>query len=362
MLDSLQLTADYQVATPVNWQDGQDVIIVPAVSDEDAKAKFPKGWKAPEALPAGDAAAQQVTGSPGHSDDATRAAHPGRVVAGLGPASASYGAAGPAGDRALRLRRHGGGLAAPRRAGLGLRSDQRGPARCSRPRRRPGSPGGARPRLRSRPHHGHAGRRLPRGRRSSASTPRTPSWPRPPGAGPARCRFQVADVTRTPLPGAPADLIYARFLVVHLPDPHAAVAALGRPAASGRRPGGGGTRTHRHRRRRLPPLSGAGLGGGGRPGRRSLRRPAPGRGAPAPVPPRWCCAGRTPLDVPAGRAATIFSLNLGIWGDDPAVGAVAARARRRPGRTPASAPARPVHRGHPVVDAPVRRAPSRIRL
>ena len=34
------------VATPVNWKDGEDVIIVPAVSDEDAKAKFPKGWKA----------------------------------------------------------------------------------------------------------------------------------------------------------------------------------------------------------------------------------------------------------------------------------------------------------------------------
>ena len=46
VLDSLQLTADYQVATPVNWQDGQDVIIVPAVSDEDAKGKFPNGWKA----------------------------------------------------------------------------------------------------------------------------------------------------------------------------------------------------------------------------------------------------------------------------------------------------------------------------
>ncbi|MGH9020146.1 MAG: peroxiredoxin [Acidimicrobiales bacterium] len=46
VLDSLQLTAGYQVATPVNWTDGDDVIIVPAVSDEDAKAKFPKGWKA----------------------------------------------------------------------------------------------------------------------------------------------------------------------------------------------------------------------------------------------------------------------------------------------------------------------------
>ncbi len=46
VIDSLQLTANYSVATPVNWTDGDDVIIVPAVSDEDAKAKFPKGWKA----------------------------------------------------------------------------------------------------------------------------------------------------------------------------------------------------------------------------------------------------------------------------------------------------------------------------
>ena len=46
VIDSLQLTAGYQVATPVDWKDGEDVIIVPAVSDEDAKAKFPKGWNA----------------------------------------------------------------------------------------------------------------------------------------------------------------------------------------------------------------------------------------------------------------------------------------------------------------------------
>ena len=44
VIDSLQLTAKYQVATPVDWKDGDDVIIVPAVSDEDAKAKFPNGW------------------------------------------------------------------------------------------------------------------------------------------------------------------------------------------------------------------------------------------------------------------------------------------------------------------------------
>ena len=46
VIDSLQLTAGYQVATPVDWKDGDDVIIVPAVSDEDAVAKFPKGWNA----------------------------------------------------------------------------------------------------------------------------------------------------------------------------------------------------------------------------------------------------------------------------------------------------------------------------
>jgi alkyl hydroperoxide reductase subunit AhpC len=45
VIDSLQLTAQHQVATPVNWQDGDDVIIVPAVSDEAAKEKFPGGWK-----------------------------------------------------------------------------------------------------------------------------------------------------------------------------------------------------------------------------------------------------------------------------------------------------------------------------
>jgi thioredoxin-dependent peroxiredoxin len=45
VLDSLQLTANYSVATPVNWQHGEDVIITTAVSDEDAKEKFPKGFR-----------------------------------------------------------------------------------------------------------------------------------------------------------------------------------------------------------------------------------------------------------------------------------------------------------------------------
>ena len=46
VIDSLQLTAQYSVATPVNWKDGDDCIIVPAVTDEQAKEKFPAGWNA----------------------------------------------------------------------------------------------------------------------------------------------------------------------------------------------------------------------------------------------------------------------------------------------------------------------------
>jgi alkyl hydroperoxide reductase subunit AhpC len=45
VIDSLQLTAKHSVATPVNWKNGEDVIIVPSVSDEQAKEKFPGGWK-----------------------------------------------------------------------------------------------------------------------------------------------------------------------------------------------------------------------------------------------------------------------------------------------------------------------------
>lgn len=44
VIDSLQLTAKHQVATPVNWKSGEDVIIVPALSNEDATKKFPDGW------------------------------------------------------------------------------------------------------------------------------------------------------------------------------------------------------------------------------------------------------------------------------------------------------------------------------
>ena len=45
VIDSIQLTATHKVATPANWKDGGEVIIVPAVSDEEAKTKYPEGWK-----------------------------------------------------------------------------------------------------------------------------------------------------------------------------------------------------------------------------------------------------------------------------------------------------------------------------
>ena len=48
LLDSNQLTALHQVATPVNWKPGEDVIIVPSVSDEQAKERYPDGWKSPK--------------------------------------------------------------------------------------------------------------------------------------------------------------------------------------------------------------------------------------------------------------------------------------------------------------------------
>jgi alkyl hydroperoxide reductase subunit AhpC len=47
VLDSMQLTAKHKVATPVNWKQGEDVIILPAVTEEEAKQKYPGGWKAP---------------------------------------------------------------------------------------------------------------------------------------------------------------------------------------------------------------------------------------------------------------------------------------------------------------------------
>jgi len=47
LLDSCQLTAKNQVATPVNWKQGEPVVILPSISDEAAKEKYPDGWDAP---------------------------------------------------------------------------------------------------------------------------------------------------------------------------------------------------------------------------------------------------------------------------------------------------------------------------
>ena len=47
VIDSLQLTAKHKVATPVNWKQGEDVIIAGSVSDDEAKKQYPQGWKAP---------------------------------------------------------------------------------------------------------------------------------------------------------------------------------------------------------------------------------------------------------------------------------------------------------------------------
>jgi alkyl hydroperoxide reductase subunit AhpC len=47
VVDSIQLAAQHKVATPVNWKQGDDVIILPTVSEEEAKQKYPGGWKAP---------------------------------------------------------------------------------------------------------------------------------------------------------------------------------------------------------------------------------------------------------------------------------------------------------------------------
>jgi trans-aconitate 2-methyltransferase len=138
---------------------------------------------------------------------------------------------------------------------------------------------------------------------------------------PARCGFRVADVTRRPLPGGPADLIYARFLVVHLPDPHAAVSAwAGRLAPGGvlviEEPERIDTEDTDFRRYLELASVVVGVRGGDLYAGRLLAEA---------VPPSTAVVARrsTPLDVPTAQAATIFSLNLAAWRDDPAVAAAA---------------------------------------
>jgi len=137
-------------------------------------------------------------------------------------------------------------------------------------------------------------------------------------AAPPGCRFEVADVTRTPLPGAPADVIYARFLVVHLPDPRAALAAW----AGALTPGGVLVVEEPERIdtddadfRRYLELASVVVGarGGDLYAGRLLAD------APVPASSTVVLDRSSPLDVASGLAATIFSLNLATWRDDPAV-------------------------------------------
>jgi SAM-dependent methyltransferase len=141
-----------------------------------------------------------------------------------------------------------------------------------------------------------------------------------------RCRFEVADVTGASLPGAPADLIYGRFLLVHLPQPGAALATW-----TGQLEPGGVLVVEEPesietddgdfaRYLELASIVVAGRGGDLYAGR-FLTDARPPSGT-------VILRRRTPLDVPVGLAATIFSLNLATWGDDPAVAEVAGPAER----------------------------------
>ena len=142
----------------------------------------------------------------------------------------------------------------------------------------------------------------------------------------SRCRYVVTDVTAPPLPGAPADVIYGRFLLVHLRHPHAALSVW----AGQLRPGGllvveeperiDTDDTDFVRYLELASIVVAVRGGDLYAGR--ILADA------APASTEVVISRSAALDVPAGRAATIFSLNLATWGDDPAVAAVADQAER----------------------------------
>ncbi len=141
------------------------------------------------------------------------------------------------------------------------------------------------------------------------------------GAGPGRCRFMVGDVSRTPLPCAPADLVYGRFLLVHLPNPKATVTAW----AGELRPGGVVVVEEPERidtddpdfcrYLELAAAVVADRGGDLYVGHELVDLTAP-QGASIVV------QRDAALEVRAGAAATIFALNLGIWGHDPVLAGV----------------------------------------
>ncbi len=141
------------------------------------------------------------------------------------------------------------------------------------------------------------------------------------GAGPGRCRFAVGDVSRTPLPCAPADLVYGRFLLVHLPNRKAAVAAW---AGELRR--GGAVVVEEPERidtedrdfRAYLELAAAVVAdrGGDLYAGHELADLTPPPGASIVL------HRDAALEVSVGSAATIFALNLGIWGQDPVLAGV----------------------------------------
>jgi SAM-dependent methyltransferase len=160
-------------------------------------------------------------------------------------------------------------------------------------------------------------------------------------AGPGRCRFAVGDVTRTPLPCAPADVVYCRFLLVHLPEPRTTVSAW----AGELRPGGvlvveepEHIETEDPDFRRYLELAAALVAdrGGDLYVGRELVALTPPLGASVLV------QQDAPLEVTAGSAASIFSLNLGTWGDDPVLKGVA-----RPGEAAALLERLRARRGDP---------------
>jgi trans-aconitate 2-methyltransferase len=142
------------------------------------------------------------------------------------------------------------------------------------------------------------------------------------GSGPRGCRFAVADVTHMPLPCAPADVIYGRFLLVHLPDPRATVAAWAGEVA----PGGmvvveEPERIDTDDRDFLRYLELAAAVVADRGGDLYVGHELQDLTAPPGI--SIVVQQDAELDVAAGSAASIFSLNLGIWGDDPALRDVA---------------------------------------
>ena len=175
-----------------------------------------------------------------------------------------------------------------------------------------------------------------------------------------RCAFVVGDVARPPLPCGPAAVLYARFLLVHLPDPLRVLAGwMGELAPGGlvvvEEPAAIDTADADFRRY----LELAAVVVGARGGDLYA-----GRVLGGVTPPPWATTivdRRTPLDVGTGAAATIFSMNLETWRDDPAVTAVAGSGETAAllGRLRWTARRRR-HGGDPVAYAAARRAAARL--